>query len=161
MRACTATSNSHSSSGQLFGAGINASFSCLVVDCEANRNDGAGIIITEASEVRDCKSHFNGQGGVGAGIYALNTGSVVEPDSGWNKLIGNDLTFNVTGVDVDTRANFIVQNTSRGNGENFNIVTLNNVGVIVLPGNSPAISGSGAGQALGVNTTNPWANFSW
>ena len=117
-------------------------------------------MVGQASTVRNCKAHLNGQNGGGAGIfcedYSTQSGTV-----GWNMIVGNDCTFNQTGIDVDTESNLIIQNSFRGSFvENLNIIANNNVGPIVLPGFSGAITGFGVGGG-GVSSTDPWANFSW
>ena len=51
------------------------------------------------------------------------------------------------------------RNSASGNTTNYDIVAFNQVGVIVVPPNSVAISGSTGGA--GVGSTDPWANFSF
>ena len=55
----------------------------------------------------------------------------------------------------------VVKNRCGGNTSNFQVVADNRVGPIVIPSNSGAISGNGAGSASGMGTTDPWANFSY
>jgi len=159
IRSCTALGNTHPTPNNAEGGvGINAGFSSLVVDCQTAQNDGDGIRIAQGTRVTGCHCSANGAGGAGAGIHAydFSTG-----DAGWNQIIDNDVIFNVTGIDIDTTANMVAKNRSGGNGENFNILNNNRVGPILIPNQSGAISGTGDGEAAGMGSTDPWANFTY
>jgi len=155
---CVSSLNSHSSDDNLNGVGIRADFSCLVIDCEANKNDGDGFVIAQWTVVRGCKSHFNGQGGEGAGFHVVD---ILDGAEGFNELSGNSSTFNKVGYDVDNSKNFIVKNSASGHGgNNYVAIPGNKVGVVVVPPDSGILNGLGT-NASGVGTTNPWANFSF
>jgi len=158
IRSCVANENTHTGNANDAGAGIFATHSSSVINCHANKNNGAGIIANQANTIESCKSHFNGRGGTGGGIHLRDFSSGT---AGWNRIIGNDLTFNKIGIDCDTTANFIVKNRCGGNDENFSIIASNRVGAIVVPTNIGAISGFGNTQATGVSTTDPWANSTY
>ncbi len=65
---------------------------------------------------------------------------------------------NDRGIDVDGPSNIIIRNTASENATNYEIAANNKVGVIVIPPNSPAISGNTGGSGVG---SNPWSNFSY
>lgn len=152
VRGCTAANNTSTSSGQRFGSGISAEFSCLVVDCQANNNEGAGIVLVQASVVRGNKSHNNS----GAGVFIRDFNGA----DGFNQIEGNSLSFNDVGIDVDSTANLITGNRVLGSGENFQIVSGNRVGTVVIPPSSGALSGFGT-TASGSGATDPFANISF
>jgi parallel beta-helix repeat protein len=85
-----------------------------------------------------------------AGIHTFNNSSRVE---------GNRVSGNQNGIRADSPGNLIIKNMADGNGTNFVLVANNEVGVIVSPPLSAAISGFTGG--VGVGTTDPWANFSY
>ena len=78
----------------------------------------------------------NGSGGDGAGIHVNATRSD-------NRIEGNNLIFNNTGMSVNDSGNLIIKNSASGNNTDYDIVAGNDVGPI----------GSAA------TATSPWANI--
>jgi hypothetical protein len=134
------------------GAGIAGGANTTILDCTARANTGDGIRLSGGSLARGNNCIDNGVGtGVGAGIHAATNGN--------NRIEGNTVTGNDTGLDVDLGGNFIVRNTATDNTSNYEIAAGNAVGTIVATPASIAISGSTGGA--GVGSTDPWANFSF
>ncbi|HRE80285.1 MAG TPA: right-handed parallel beta-helix repeat-containing protein [Opitutaceae bacterium] len=92
---------------------------------------------------------------LGVGIHlAGNSGNSVILD---NVTVGCDL-----GLKVDSSVNFIARNIARNNqNKNFEIVSGNRAGSIVVPPASGAITNVGTGQSKGIGSTDPWANISF
>jgi hypothetical protein len=119
-----------------FGDGVEVSFDSLVT---GNKIDGAG----------------NGAGPSGAGIRVLSDD---------NHLDANAVTGCDVGIQVDATGNLITRNSVAGNGTSFIIIAGNKVGVIVTPGDSGAINGSGGAAGVGVGNDmnrDPWANIAY
>jgi parallel beta-helix repeat protein len=133
------------------GRGVAAGEGSTIVNNSLDRNQLDGISVSRRSLVMNNTCSLNGNGSTtGAGI-------LVTADD--NRIEGNNLVGNDTGLDVNSSGNFIVRNTASGNATNWDIVASNRVGVIVSAPNSIAILGSTGGA--GVGSTDPWANFSY
>ncbi len=63
-----------------------------------------------------------------------------------NRIEGNNLTRNGTGIDVESEGNLIIKNFWRGNTVGYSIVANNTVGPVY-------------GEEDPIIGTNPWANF--
>ncbi|HYG21361.1 MAG TPA: right-handed parallel beta-helix repeat-containing protein [Verrucomicrobiae bacterium] len=138
-RECSATSNGTN--------GFNGG--AVLEGCHSANNMGEGIVVSTGSTVRGNNCISNGDGTAdGAGIHA--TGGV-------NRIEGNVVRSNKRGIKVDGTRNIIFGNTAGANTINYVIAATNQVGLIVTPPASAAISGDAGGSGLG--TTNPWANF--
>lgn len=148
---CAATANGG-------GNGVQTGEFCTVKECSAKNNGNAGVSVDSGSTVRDCVSRQND----GEGILATkrcvlldnncsdHAGVGIRLVGSDNRVEGNHLTNNGTGVQVDSGGtmNFIVRNTSRGetSGPGF-----------LLPAepNTCPISSFG-----GIGSAGPWTNFS-
>ena len=117
-----------------------------VMGCSATFNDLSGIRAGSGSLIIDNSPVFND----GAGIEIAGTD---------NRIEGNQCTNNGIGIDANAGGNFIVRNAASGNSTNWDIVSGNRLGVIVLAPSSVAVTGNSGGT--GVGTTNPWANFTY
>jgi parallel beta-helix repeat protein len=130
--------------------GFAGSIGVVVENCRAANNTGDGILVSGSSRVRDNDCYSNGFNGDGAGIHTT---------AGGNRIEGNSVGSNDRGIQVDSTQNIIFGNTAKANTINYVVAASNQVGTIVSPPNSGAISGSTGGSGLG--TTDPWANFSF
>ena len=89
--------------------------------------------------------------GDGAGIHSTSTD---------NRIESNTAIYNERNIAVDGGYNLIIRNSAileGSTGSNYVISVNNKVGGIVIPPNSPVISGNSGGA--GVGSTDPWANF--
>ncbi len=118
------------------------------MECVASLNATNGILARARSYVLNNDCANNGKAGI-----------AMEADA--SRVQGNTVTGNTgAGIAVSGTVNLIIQNSARGNtGGNFDIVSGNRVGIIVVPTLSGAITGNGPGAGLG--TTDPWANFAF
>ena len=153
---CLSTGNSNTSSPSSYsqGVGISCGLYSKVLSCEATGNEGDGILVTSHCEVRDCMARNNGsknlETGDGAGIHTFTS---------YNVIVGNTVTENERGIDVDSENSLVTGNVAFGNVINYTIANNNRVGTIVLIPSSGTISGSSGGAGAG--TTDPWANFAY
>jgi parallel beta-helix repeat protein len=109
----------------------------LVEGCTAAGNAEDGIQVTDETFVLNNKASGNGYSNGGAGIHA--TGQL-------NRIEGNHLTGNDSGVLVDSGGNTIVRNSARGNiTASYDIFMGNDVGPL--------------GKAH--SATSPWANLDY
>jgi parallel beta-helix repeat protein len=182
LLACTASGNG--------GAGYDLAEDTAIVDCISRANGGAGIASGAANLVEKCQVSSNGGFGIEAsvrttvrncvvtgntdsGIHAVGTCLVVENNcsdhsaaagietiGGFNRIDGNLVTENHTGLDISSSGNLIVRNTVTGStSNNFDIASNNKVGPVVSVPTSGAVIGNSGGT--GVGTTDPWANLSY
>lgn len=111
----------------------------VIEGCSATRNRNDGIQVQNGCLVLNNQCYANGiDSGTGAGIHAT---------SGSNRIEGNLLTSNVTGLDVDSAGNFIVKNSAKANTTNYDITGTQTIGEI----------STATGTIL--DTVSPWANF--
>ena len=177
---CTAMNN--------VSIGIRSGSKNVISDCIAKGNGAYGISASSSSKISNCVSGSN-RGGISTGTGTLVSGCVANynttdgimvnlacraignqannnDDAGilvsgsHGHIEGNSVMGNDIGIEVNAAVNFIVRNIARANTVNYDISTGNKVGVIVSPPDSGAIM-DGSGTALGVGTTDPWANFSY
>ena len=102
--------------------------------CTAGLNVDDGIQVTSGCHLVGNTCDSNGTDNGAAGIHA--TGSS-------NRIDGNNMTGNTTGLAVDAEGNLIVRNSAAENGSNYGIVGGNKVGTIT---SDPTSAG-------------PWDNF--
>ncbi|MFG0275795.1 MAG: right-handed parallel beta-helix repeat-containing protein [Phycisphaerales bacterium] len=107
-----------------------------------------GIEVSDDSMVSDNKVGFAGNGGSGAGIYVLGSGTHVE---------GNSIHDSDIGIQATATSNLVIRNTLRTNTVAFDLATGNKVGPIVVAPSSGVVAGTVG--AAGVGTSNPWANL--
>jgi len=165
IRGCSASYCRHASwANSSHGVGIYAGNSSLVTDCVATRNQGDGIIGFDRSQIINNRSSSNGDASDGTGSFP-GTGAGIHITSGFvNHIIGNSVSDNDLGLDIDTSSNFVAKNIVAANGSvsagNFDIAANNKVAPIVFAPNSGALSGA-IPTSAGVGTTNPWANIAY
>jgi len=167
IRGCAAQGNTYAGAGTgLLGAGIYAGGTTLVDNCVASRNQGDGIICWDRSRITNNRASGNGFNGTGAGIHAIDKEPFQNTTSGFsNHIIGNSVSDNDSGLDIDSSFNFIAKNIVHSNPtagatSNFEIAAGNRVAPIVSAPASGALSGFAPASA-GVGTTNPWANIAY
>ncbi len=151
------------------GDGFHGATSTSFKRCFARENGSHGFRADTGSTFIECVASLNATNGIlaRARSYVLNNdcanngkaGIAMEADA--SRVQGNTVTGNTgAGIAVSGTVNLIIQNSARGNtGGNFDIVSGNRVGIIVVPTLSGAITGNGPGAGLG--TTDPWANFAF
>jgi parallel beta-helix repeat protein len=152
---CTASGNTNTDSQPTVnkGTGISVYVGSTVKDCAARANQGDGILVVGDCLVTGNTCDDNGVGdSTGAGIHATTSN---------NRIDGNNVTDNDTGIDVDGTGNLVVRNSAAGNTINYDIVPTNKVGMIISPADCWIISGdSGGGFSLGtLASDSPWVNF--
>jgi parallel beta-helix repeat protein len=148
---CTAYSNTN---------GISASSGSTVTSCTANANGTNGIIAAFGATITGCTVRDNRTGiNVGddsrimnnicdqGGTPGTTVGILVSGSD--NRIDGNHVTDNGTGIDVNGTGNLIVRNTAAGNTVHYSILAGNNSAAIVV---SPGLAFASAA---------PWANFQY
>ncbi len=146
--------------------GIRAGASTTVIGCVSNSNMDNGIEAGSTSVVSGCVAASNAVHGIRVGSYCLvtgnqcdfNSGSGIYMGSARNRVEANSITDSGMGIEAATAGNLIIRNSVTGSSPAYSIATGNFVGVIVNPPPSLAIP---ANPALGVGSTDPWANFSY
>jgi hypothetical protein len=124
------------------GVGIEVSQS-TVINCAASNNQTDGIQAKGGCIVLNNTCIGNGAStAVGAGILVDSTGNRIES----NNLLGNDF-----GLKANSGGNLIIKNSTRGNGNSFNLVAGNSVGEQIN------VYNGGAGATI--TTSNSWANL--
>ncbi|MBI5387521.1 MAG: right-handed parallel beta-helix repeat-containing protein [Verrucomicrobia bacterium] len=151
------------------GNGFHGATSVTYQRCVSRDNTGHGFYADTGGVFQDCMASVNGTNGVRARArsYVLrnscnnNGGAGIAVDGDASRIEANHVTGNTgAGIEVNGTVNLIFQNSARGNGlGNYDIVTGNRVGLIVVPTVSGNISGNGPGSGFG--TTDPWANFAF
>lgn len=129
--------------------GIFVNTSSTVVDSNAAFNGSAGISVGPNSHIARNNTYSN----LGAGIIVIDSESLIDQ---------NRVAKNAVGILVQAgiERNLIIRNIARANaGLDFIIPPNNRVGVISIAPLSGAISTPGDPAALGVGTTDPWANL--
>lgn len=166
IRGCSANANTYNGTGSgLLGAGIYAGGTTLVDSCVCSRNQGDGIICWDRSRITNNRSSGNGFNGNGAGIHAVFADPFGANQGFSNHIIGNSVSDNDAGLQIDSAFNFIAKNIVHSNPtsgavSNFAIAAGNRVAPIVSAPGSAALSGfAPAGASLG--TTDPWANIAY
>ncbi|MBN1672887.1 MAG: right-handed parallel beta-helix repeat-containing protein [Kiritimatiellae bacterium] len=149
--------------------GITGYQGCTIKNCTAFTNR-VGIVLGDSSTVKDCTAALNSQDGIQApyGCYVVGNQSDMNLAAGIHvtgrecRVEGNNVSNNARGIDVDGDRNLIIRNSARDNGGlNYEIVESNRVGVIALPPLSGDISGDTDPDALGMGSTDPWANIAY
>lgn len=121
------------------GHGIEASNS-IIRDCTSSRNDGVGIRVSTGCQILRNECRFNDDVGI------LVVGE-------HNRIDGNSVLENGTGIGVVERRNLILRNTSTENrGDAYNIGDGNAFGPIVEARND---------LSRLENAEHPWANFEY
>jgi hypothetical protein len=137
------------------GAGIIAANMVTIRGCTTYRNHGAGIVVGSLCSVIGNTCNENGPStGNGPGIFSASFN---------NRIEGNTLQFNDTGIRLTNFPNVVIRNVSRNNG--WTIAAGNHVAPMVTmvtmaataAATAAAISGTSGGLALG--TTDPNANL--
>jgi parallel beta-helix repeat protein len=151
------------------GTGFYGVTSTSFRHCISRDNGGYGFRADTGSIFADCLVSVNGTNGIHARGRSLvlhndcsnNSGAGIAVEMDASRIEGNTVTGNTgAGLKVSGTVNLIIQNSARGNtGGNYDIVSGNRVGLIVIPTTSGVITGSGPGAGLG--TTDPWANFAF
>jgi len=151
------------------GDGFRDTTGCTYVHCRAESNSGNGFNCSDGAMVEECTAVNNVLDGIQVSNQSMvkdnhcynNTDAGIQITGSSNRINGNSVNNNSPGFQVDGIHNIIFNNTADHNSTaNYNIVTLNVVGVIEAPvPTSTVISGNTGGTGLG--TTDPWANFSY
>jgi hypothetical protein len=151
------------------GNGYQGATSIAFRRCLARDNEGHGFYADTGGIFADCLATSNGTNGIHARARSFvlhndccnNTGAGIAVDTDASRVEANTVTGNTgAGIKVSGTVNLILKNSARGNsGGNYDIVSGNRVGLIVIPTTSGAITGNGPGSGLG--TTDPWANFAF
>ncbi|MCW1914150.1 right-handed parallel beta-helix repeat-containing protein [Luteolibacter sp. GHJ8] len=130
------------------GAGIIAANMVTIRGCTTYRNHGAGIVVGSLCSVIGNTCNENGPStGNGPGIFSASFN---------NRIEGNTLQFNDTGIRLTSFPNVVIRNVSRNNG--WTIAAGNRVApMVTMAATAAAISGTSGGLALG--TTDPNANL--
>ncbi len=132
------------------GVGIYAGADSLVARCSSVGNTSDGIVLLRQCQATDNHSVDNGFFGTGAGIRASSFG---------NRIAGNIVSGNTTGVLVDAGAtnNVVIQNTAGRNPPSGAVGSANfvfNAFTIFGPTNNAFNPATGA-----ITNLNPWANI--
>jgi parallel beta-helix repeat protein len=170
IEGCNATNNGSGTSG----SGVVTGPGNLVDHCAATNNKANGITLGSGSSAVACTTQNNGGDGVsastscyiarnnvdsnaGAGVHITTTGAGTGTD---NRIEGNKLTGNTgNGILVDATLNLVIGNTARANtAGNYQIVTGNRVGLIVIPTTSGVVSGNTGGTDF---STSSWSNIAY
>ena len=168
VRGCTATDNGTvgilvGSGGTVIGCsckdndiGIQTIFGSTVSQCSAYSNTTVGIDVGDGSTVSDCTASSNTTGiqvadrcRVVGNTCASNSGAgiLTDNDGDFNRIEGNHVSGNGTGIDVDGVNNFVVKNTAIANTTAYAVVAGNHLAQIV------------SNPGMFFTSTNPWANF--
>ena len=150
---CTASSNNTTNSPPTpsQGGGIYVLPESTVKNCTVGENRGDGIRVEGYTRVKG-NLCVGSSGNRSAGIHSTSTD---------NRIESNTAILNSTNIAVDDGYNLIIRNSVyEGYGDTNYVISVNNkVGGIVIPPDSPAISGNSGGA--GVGSTDPWANFGY
>ena len=151
------------------GDGIHGVTSAVVQGCTARENSSHGVWTDTGSIIKDCVASLNGTNGILARwrSHVLrnncnnNTGSGIAVEGDASRVEANTVTGNTAhGIELSGTVNLVIHKSARGNvGGNYDIISGNRVGIIVVPTASGAITGNGPGSGLG--TADPWANFAF
>ncbi len=141
---CSAYSNTN---------GIVASGGTTVIHCTAYLNATNGIIANTGSRISGCTVRLNDTG-INVASDCLVVDNTCDGNDAFgllvtssdNRIDGNHLTDNGTGLHVSGTGNFVVRNSAAGNTTDYAIVVGNNAANILLP---PAA----------FLTDQPWSNF--
>jgi hypothetical protein len=119
--------------------GISVNFGCTVTQCTSARNTGDGIrLVNGANHALNNNCHQNGyETGVGAGIHS---------HSGGDRIEGNVVNNNDTGIEDFSNNSLIIRNSARNSTTAYDINGPHAVG--------PILTGTGT-----ITSSNPWANF--
>jgi hypothetical protein len=134
------------------GTGVTLADHCYVTRCHVNDSGADGIVVGSISVVENCSPDFQTNG---AGIRTAGN---------QNRIEGNHVTRNLTGILVTGTENLIVKNSSSKSSPastNYSIVAGNRYGQIVdiTAGGTAAVNGNSAPATT--STSDPWANFSY
>ncbi len=116
--------------------GVSVTLGGKIADCVISSNRVDGIRVVARCSITGNMCDYNGLGGRDAGIRLLSSD---------NRVDGNDLNSNVTGLLSDLGFNLIVRNKATLNPTNYNFHVNDVVG----------------GIAANPTTANPWANFGY
>jgi len=91
-------------------------------------------------------------GAAGAGIHAT---------AGGNRIEGNNLVINPTGINVEVGGNLVLGNSVSASSVVNNSIAANNRyrPIVNIVGSAPAVNGSSAASTL--TSSDPWTNFSY
>ncbi|TWT46100.1 hypothetical protein RAS1_25470 [Phycisphaerae bacterium RAS1] len=135
------------------GQGMFAGTRSVISNCTASSNDLDGIVTSAGSTIIGCTAAGNGgdgfevagdcvvlnsnaSGNGTAGLTSSRAGIRVNSLGERTRIDGNNITGNVTGIEIQSAGNLVVRNSASGNSmANFMIVVGNTVGPIVNAGN--------------------------
>ncbi|MEZ6164180.1 MAG: hypothetical protein R3B67_07055 [Phycisphaerales bacterium] len=124
----------------------------MVDRCTSNVNKLDGITVYSFGVITN--NSVSGNGGFSVG----GAGIRIEPGASRTLIRGNNCSQNNWGVRVEGSLNLLIGNTCTNNTTNFDIVSGNRVGEIVVLSTSGAISGNSGGSTT---PTNPASNFAF
>lgn len=168
-------SASHCDASQNTGSGFALTDGAAAIKCSGSRNSMDGFALDMRSAVRESTAWFNGANGIRAvsscmivANHCVSNGTASADGAGIrltgsdNRVEANNVTDNDHGIVATAPNNFIVANTasSSGGGFNYDLVLGNAYGQIFNAPGAQAVQGSSS-PVNGVNSTNPWANFSY
>ncbi len=148
------------SSSLNLGGGFQLFRGCVARNCSASENVSNGFTVQGSCVVEDCTATDNSEDGIDlkgksnriaqnscngnecAGIRLSNSQPL------WNRVEGNHVTRNGTGIWVISTENILLGNSALSNTQNYDISAGNHYGAILA---SPGASFASA---------NPWTNFS-
>jgi hypothetical protein len=157
------------------GVGIVAAAGSKVNECTSRSNKGTGISLGTGSTVKRCTVTDSGNDGiravsgcvilennvVGNILSANNVGIHLTGTSNGaaNRLESNQVSLANPGIQVDSNGNLLIKNTVAGGlfiTSPYRIANGNTLRVVNTPA-SGAFDGTSGGN--GLNSTDPWANF--
>ena len=136
--------------------GLEILFNGLVTDCVAHSNGQHGFWLQSGGSISDSRASSNDEAGIylngyGSAVNNLcfnNTHGIIAAGDA-SRIDSNHVSYNTAnGIQTLQANNFVVRNTARGNGVNYNIPAGEYGQIITNPGN-------------GFVASNPWANFSY
>jgi parallel beta-helix repeat protein len=115
----------------------------VITDCTSDKNGWFGFHAALGSIVSRCRARDNTQYGIQAADFSTVQDSVctqndvagIYVSEGFNRIEGNHLTSNATGILVNGSGNLLIRNSARSNGTNFNFGVGNTAGPIVNSAN--------------------------
>lgn len=103
------------------GLGINTGIGCTVTNCTTDQNSGIGIEVDSDSAIMGCTSSQNGDSGIDlSGANSRATGNTCSDN-------GTLALFSAAGILVTANGNFVADNTANGNPIGLHITAANNV----------------------------------
>jgi parallel beta-helix repeat protein len=157
------------------GAGIVAAAGSKVNECTSRSNKGTGISLGTGSTVKRCTVTDSGNDGiravnncvilennvVGNYLNANNVGIHLTGTSNGaaNRLESNQVSLANPGIQVDSSGNLLIRNTVAGGLVVTSPYRIANNNVLRVVNTSASGAFDGASGGNGLNSTDPWANF--